>query len=152
MSLERLWDELSLYILCPDMHPAEKLKLSQSSHADLWTLIGGREESKKAGGRGSSASLLIDPIRWILMLSHWRPNQSRSMLMSLPDSIWWTPVYKAPLYPSFQPRLPNPLLTIVSLVTAKRPYIHGNSRAEGVGWISNVSFISMLDIPWVFYW
>lgn len=101
---------------------------------------------------GSLGSLFIDPIKWTLMLSHWGPNQSRNMLVSLPYYIWRVPVYKAPLYPSFQPRLPNPLLTIVSLVTAKRPYIHGNSRAEGVGCISNVSFISRLDLPWIFYW
>lgn len=90
--------------------------------------------------RGPVASQLIDPIKRTLMLSHWGLNQSLSMLVSLPDSMPWAPLHKASLCPSFPPRLPNPLLTMVSLVTAERPYIHWNSRAEGVGWISNVSF------------
>lgn len=52
-----------------------------------------------------------------------------------------------PQCPSFQPKLPLPLLTTVSLVTGKKtPYIHWTSRTQGVSWISKMSLISMLDL------
>lgn len=101
-----------------------------------------RRQRRKHKGRwmDSLASLLIDLIKWTLMLLCWGLNQSRGMLVSRPDSVWWAPMYKAPLCLSFHLGLPNPLLTIVSLVTAKRPYIHRKQQ----GWRCGLDFKCVL--------
>lgn len=130
------------------IHPAEKLELSQSSYAELGTLIGSRKKRER----------LVDRLRGILAYRLHQMGSNAFMLGT--ESIMERVGVFARLYqmgssiqspptrcPSFQPKLPLPLLTTVSLVTEKKkPYIHWTIRTQGVSWISNMSFISILDL------
>lgn len=131
------------------IHPAEKLELSQSSYAELGTLIGSREKRER----------LVDRLRGILAYRLYQMGSNAFMLGT--ESIMERVGVFARLYqmgsstqsppparcPSFQPKFPLPLLTTVSLVTEKKnPYIHWTIRTQGVSWISNMSFLSILNL------